>query len=88
MMLSVPLRNTQHPPQSPQQPTRSGSHRHGDTTALKRRVGPVDGPPQHNLGNQFWVNHPARRRTTRYEDIDSVTSYLFMYASIYVLETL
>ena len=30
--------------------TRSGSHRHGDTTTIKRRVGPVDGPRQPIIG--------------------------------------
>jgi len=45
-MISLPLRNTQHP-LPPRQPARSGSHRHGDTPAApKRRVGAVDGPPQ------------------------------------------
>ena len=36
------------PPSPPQQPTRSGSHQHGDTPAApkKRRVRPVDGPSQ------------------------------------------
>ena len=33
-------------PSPPQQPARSGSHRHGDTTTIKRGVGPVDGRPQ------------------------------------------
>jgi len=46
-MISLPLRNTWHPLPPQQQPARSGSHRNGDTPAApKRRVGPVDGPPQ------------------------------------------
>ena len=42
-----PSPNLATPRSPPQQPARSGSHRHGDTSAApERRVGPVDGPLQ------------------------------------------
>jgi len=37
-MISLPLRNTEHPPPLAQEPARSGSQRHGDTTTIKRVV--------------------------------------------------